>query len=143
MKLPARDSARGSLLTSVCQIQGEGPAVEEKPALSLLDKIRGKRHSSSDQPSPSPNTPGKRASFDSGQACRESAVAHLQAVQDTVQLGKQETPSEACYQITATCGCLDQSALQSWTQLLYSYCTATVQLLYSYRRSLPYQCAAS
>ncbi|KAL0052814.1 hypothetical protein WJX82_008196 [Trebouxia sp. C0006] len=46
--------------------EGEGPAVEEKPALSLLDKIRGKRHSSSDQPSPSPNTPGKRASFDSG-----------------------------------------------------------------------------
>lgn len=74
MNFPAQDSACGSLLTKVCDAQGDGPTVEEKPALSLLDKIRGKRHSSSDQPSPSPNMPGKRASFDSGQLCRESAL---------------------------------------------------------------------
>ena len=50
--------------------------MEEKPALSLLDKIRGKRHLSSDQPSPAANTPGKRSSFDSGQLCRNIAIAH-------------------------------------------------------------------
>lgn len=50
--------------------------MEEKPALSLLDKIRGKRHSSSDQPSPAANMPGKRASFDSGQWCRECLLIY-------------------------------------------------------------------
>ena len=87
----------------VFAVQGEGPSVEDKPALSLLDKIRGKRHSSSDQPSPAANMPGKRASFDAGQLSRESAIAHLQAVQDVLQLGKQDTPSEACHQMTAAC----------------------------------------
>ena len=61
--------------------QGEVLVVEDKPALSLLDKIRGKRHSSTDHPSPAASgkrlsfelgephgAVGKRSSFDSGQA---------------------------------------------------------------------------
>ena len=50
-------------------LQGEGVAVEEKPSFSLLDKIRGKRHSSADHPAATPSTPsGKRhPSFELGQ----------------------------------------------------------------------------
>lgn len=50
-------------------LQGEAVAVEEKPSFSLLDKIRGKRHSSADHPAAVPSTPsGKRhPSFELGQ----------------------------------------------------------------------------
>ena len=58
-----------SICLATCSLQGEAVAVEEKHTLSLLDKIRGKRHSSADHPAAIPSTPsGKRhSSFELGQ----------------------------------------------------------------------------
>ena len=53
------------LSNTVLCVQGEVIVVEEKPALSLLDKIRGKRPLTIDVPSPAATT--KRSSFDAGQ----------------------------------------------------------------------------
>ena len=53
-----------------CLLQAETAPVEEKSTFSLLDKIRGKRHSSADHAAAVPTTPsGKRhPSFELGQA---------------------------------------------------------------------------
>lgn len=65
-------------------LQGEAAAVEEKPSFSLLDKIRGKRHSSADHPAAIPSTPsGKRhPSFELGQALMpvQPSSCHLTVV---------------------------------------------------------------